>query len=111
MSNFKHTSEIIKFLALLWNILIIYLLFKTTLDLSEEDDSELAIFFLWVILLIVWSVGKSFLNLVTPAESTKEIHKEVHISSADELKKWVELRDNGTISEEEFQKKKDELIK
>ena len=111
MSKFNHTSTIIKFFAFAWNALIIFLLFKTTLDLSEKDDSELAIFFLWVILLIVWGVGKSFFNLITPAETIKEIHKEVHISSADELKKWVELRDAGTITEEEFQKKKKELIK
>ena len=33
----------------------------------------------------------------------KETHKEIHISSADELKKWAELRDTGAITEEEYQ--------
>ena len=41
----------------------------------------------------------------------KETHKEIHISSADELKKWAELRDTGIITEEEYQKKREELIK
>tara|TARA_X000000368_G_scaffold357341_2_gene299701 strand:- start:1436 stop:1960 length:525 start_codon:yes stop_codon:yes gene_type:complete len=41
----------------------------------------------------------------------KEIHEEIHISSADELKKWAELRDTGAITEEEYQKKKEELLK
>ena len=41
----------------------------------------------------------------------KETDKEINISSADELKKWAELRDMGAISEEEYQKKKEELIR
>jgi len=31
-------------------------------------------------------------------------------SAADELKKWADLRDNGLITEEEFQAKKDQLL-
>ena len=41
----------------------------------------------------------------------EEIHEENNISSADELKKWAELRDTGAITEEEYQKKKEELLK
>ena len=41
----------------------------------------------------------------------EEIHEENNISSADELKKWAELRDSGAITEEEYQKKKEELLK
>ena len=47
----------------------------------------------------------------TEGESTKkEIHKEIYSSSADELKKWVALRDSGAITDKEYQKKKEELI-
>ena len=41
----------------------------------------------------------------------EEIHQKNYISSADELKKWSELRDTGAITEEEYQKKKEELLK
>ena len=41
----------------------------------------------------------------------EQIHEENNISSADELKKWAELRDTGAITEEEYQKKKEELLK
>ena len=41
----------------------------------------------------------------------KETYKEINISSADELKKWAELRDTGAITEEEYQIKKEELLK
>jgi len=37
-------------------------------------------------------------------------NKDIHISVADELKKFAELRDNGIISQEEFEKEKNKLL-
>jgi hypothetical protein len=37
-------------------------------------------------------------------------HPQAMMSSADELKKFAELRDDGVITEEDFQKKKNELL-
>tara|TARA_B110000008_G_C16732545_1_gene469340 strand:+ start:247 stop:687 length:441 start_codon:yes stop_codon:yes gene_type:complete len=50
-------------------------------------------------------------NFFETRTSEYQTDKETHSSSAEELKKWAELRDTGAITEREYQKKKEELIK
>ena len=70
-----------------------------------------------LIVLIVWwcKEGETAKKEIYKEENMpsleNETHEEIYISSADELKKWAELRDTGAISEEEYQIKKEELIK
>ena len=66
----------------------------------------------WLIVFALISTGVTE-NLRKDAVFDKTLNlaeKGTDVSTADELKKWVELRDTGVITEEEFQNKKKELI-
>tara|TARA_Y100000996_G_scaffold338977_1_gene275829 strand:+ start:175 stop:708 length:534 start_codon:yes stop_codon:yes gene_type:complete len=74
-----------------------------------------------IILLIVWWCleGESTKNEIyneTNVSKTNEttqnkINSENYTSKIDEIKKWAELKESGAITEDEYQKKKEDLLK
>ena len=105
----KYKQEIIALIV----VIILYLLVSDTAYDFPGNLTKMIFgheIYGWIIVYIFLAAGLSD-SAIKTAFLDKEIDKEVNESSADELKKWVELRDTGAITEEEFQKKKDELIK
>ena len=97
-----------------WNILMAYSFIEGTVAVApnlESDDTGGTMFGLllaWIIIFTIWTLGNSILKSIGPSPQT--VAKEKTNSSADELKKWSDLRDSGVITDEEFQKKKNKII-
>ena len=112
-----------KFARLLVNVLFIAVWFYITFLICEKLGIDVPLFIGWSLLLVpifvytryLWfekSRKRIFFGLLDKFKKLKKLEPRIYTntSNADELKKYSELKDQGIITEEEFQAKKKKLL-
>ena len=112
-----------KFARLLVNVLFIAVWFYITFLICEKLGIDVPLFIGWSLLLVpifvytryLWfekSRKRIFFGLLDKFKKLKKLEPRIYTntSNADELKKYAELRDQGIITEGEFQAKKKKLL-
>ena len=103
----ENQNEIIGIIVVL---VVYYLISGTVYDFPGQLSKEYFGSEIWGWLIVgIFFVGGVKENALKDAALKQQLDNTVE-NPVDELKKWSDLRDSGVITDEEFQKKKKELM-